>query len=85
VLTVCFFLSFHLTSLEAKDNGHYDLVQVMERIWKSHQKQLGSAWLSLAGESSKLAVKTCRKWYKSSNNRLTANIRDGKRDSKGTK
>lgn len=29
----------HTALMEAKDNGHYDLVQVMERIWKSHQKR----------------------------------------------
>ena len=26
---------------KANENGHYDLVQVMERLWKSHQKHLG--------------------------------------------
>eukprot|EP00435_Cladocopium_sp_Y103_P033600 s390_g8.t1 len=29
----------HTALMEAKDNGHYDLVEVMERIWKSHQKR----------------------------------------------
>ena len=32
---------FGLFVWKANENGHYDLVQVMERLWKSHQKHLG--------------------------------------------
>ena len=27
----------HTALMEARENGHYDLVQVMERLWKSYQ------------------------------------------------
>jgi len=35
---ICWFCWF---VWKANENGHYDLVQVMERLWKSHQKRLG--------------------------------------------
>jgi len=38
----------HTALMEANENGHYDLVQVMERLWKSHQKRKkedGTGWI----------------------------------------